>query len=147
MRDYGYEVLDHLVKIMEDHRDEVMIIFTGYQKELEEFLDINTGLKSRINYHMVFPDYTKEELVEIFEALAKERSFEVAPEALNRLKKTIAPHPDNGRFIRNVLERSIVKKATNLYAKKDIDNLRMITEEDIVIPPQEIKKGIVGFGR
>lgn len=145
MRDYGYEVLDHLVKTMEDRRDEVMVIFTGYQKELEEFLDINTGLKSRINYHMLFPDYSKEELVEIFKSLAHERNFEISPEALMKLNENIVPHPDNGRYIRNVLERSIIKKAINLYEKKDTKNLKILTEEDIVIPPQEMKKGIVGF--
>jgi len=147
MRDYGYEVLDHLVKTMEDRRDEVMVIFTGYQKEMEEFLDINTGLKSRINYHMVFPDYSRDELVEIFQTLAGERNFEVSPEALAKLKAEIGPHPDNGRFVRNVLERSIVKKAMNLYDSKDTSNLRILNAEDIVVPPQELKKGVVGFVR
>ena len=78
MRDYGYEVLDHLVKVMEDRRDEFMIIFTGYKKELDDFLEINTGLKSRINYHMCFPDYTGEEL---------SRSFNLAKGVLMLLRK------------------------------------------------------------
>lgn len=147
MRDYGYEVLDHLVKVMEDRRDEVMLVFTGYQKELNDFLDINTGLKSRINYHMDFPDYSGDELVEIFVSLALERNFDVSKEAVEALKDHLVPHPDNGRFVRNVLERTIIKKAINLYQNKDINSIKVISEEDIAVPPREIKKGIVGFVR
>jgi len=147
MRDYGYEVLDHLVKVMEDRRDEFMVILTGYQKELDEFLDINTGLKSRINYHMSFPDYSREELVQIFLSLARERSFDVAPSALAKLNEVLQPHPDNGRYVRNLLERTIIKKAINLYKVKDVDNVRVITEEDIALPPKTIEKGVVGFVR
>lgn len=145
MRDYGYEVLDHLVKVMEDRRDEFMVIFTGYQKELDDFLDVNTGLKSRINYHMSFPDYSSEELIEIFMCLARERSFEVSPDALALLKATLEPHVDNGRYVRNLLERTIIKKAINLYKIKDSENVKIICEEDISLPPQTVKKGVVGF--
>ncbi|HHX95046.1 MAG TPA: AAA family ATPase [Clostridia bacterium] len=145
MRDYGYEVLDHLVKVMEDRRDEFMIIFTGYKKELDDFLEINTGLKSRINYHMCFPDYTGEELVKIFLILAKERGFDVTSKAIGKLKEILVPNPDNGRFVRNVLERTIMKKATNLYKNKQLANLKTISEEDIAVPPKEMKKGVVGF--
>lgn len=145
MRDYGYEVLDHLVKVMEDKRDEFMVILTGYQKEMDEFLDINTGLKSRINYHMSFPDYTKEELVEIFLFLAQERNFEVSPQALAMLRETVEPHSDNGRYVRNLLERTIMKKAINVYKIMDAENIKMITEEDISLPPKTAEKGIVGF--
>lgn len=147
MRDYGYEVLDHLVKVMEDRRDEFMVVFTGYQKELDEFLDINTGLKSRINYHMSFSDYTGEELVQIFLSLAREQSFEVSPSAIDKLKEILQPHPDNGRYVRNLLERTIVKKAINLYKIRDAENVKVITAEDIAVPPRTIQKGIVGFVR
>lgn len=145
MRDYGYEVLDHLVKVMEDRRDEFMVIFTGYQKELDDFLDVNTGLKSRINYHMFFPDYNKEELVEIFLCLARERSFDVSAGALRLLKAKLEPHLDNGRYVRNLLERTIIKKAINLYKIKDSENVKTITAEDISFPPETVKKGVAGF--
>ena len=147
MRDYGYEVLDHLVKVMEDKRDEVMIIFTGYQKELDDFLNINTGLKSRINYHMNFTDYSGEELVEIFLTLAKERNFDVSPQAVDKLKEVLVPNQDNGRYVRNLLERTIIKKAINLYKTKDSDHVKVIVPEDVDVPPQELAKGIVGFVR
>ncbi len=146
-RDYGYEVLDHLVKVMEDQRDEFMVIFTGYQKEMDDFLDINTGLKSRINYHMVFPDYSKEELLEILLSLAKERNFEISAEAIDLLRETLEPHPDNGRYVRNLLERTIMKKAVNVYKSEDEENIKIITKEDISVPPKTEQKGIVGFVR
>lgn len=147
MRDYGYEVLDHFVKVMEDKRDEFMIIFTGYQKELDDFLDINTGLKSRINYHMEFPDYSSQELVQIFLSLARDKNFEIAPSALTKLNKILQPHPDNGRYVRNLLERTIIKKAINIYKTKDVDNVKIISEQDISIPLVQVEKGIVGFVR
>ena len=145
MRDYGYEVLDHLVKVMEDKRDEIMIIFTGYQKELDDFLSINTGLKSRINYHMEFPDYSEEELLEIFLKLAEERNYEVSVNAQKKLKETLRPHSDNGRYVRNILERSIIKKATNLYSKKTESDFKLLTVDDIVLPPPEMVRGVAGF--
>jgi len=144
-RDYGYEVVDHLVKVMEDKRDEIMIIFTGYQKELEDFLETNTGLKSRINYHLNFPDYTSKELLEIFLCLAAEREYEVAPEAVEKLKKYLQPNPDNGRFVRNILERSIIKKAVNMYKYKTTNDFKVLTADDIVIPSRGIQRGKVGF--
>lgn len=145
MRDYGYEVLDHLVKVMEDKRDEIMIIFTGYQKELDDFLTINTGLKSRINYHMEFPDYSAEELLEIFLKLAEERNYEVSLEAQKKLKESLRPHPDNGRYVRNILERSIIKKATNLYLSRTESDFKLLTADDIVLPPPEMVRGVAGF--
>jgi len=145
MRDYGYEVVDHLVKIMEDKRDEIMIIFTGYQKEMENFLNVNTGLKSRINYHLTFPDYTSEELLQIFLYLASQRDFEVAPCAVEKLRKNLRPNPDNGRYVRNILEQSIIKKAVNMYKYKKIGDLKTLTAADIIIPQINTNRGRVGF--
>ncbi|NLK00130.1 MAG: AAA family ATPase [Clostridia bacterium] len=144
-RDYGYEVVDHLVKIMEDKRDEFMIIFTGYQKELDDFLRANTGLKSRINYHFDFKDYNVDELIKIFLYLAKERDYEVSSDAVKRLRGNLRSHRDNGRYIRNILEMSIVKKATNMYKSKNIEGLRTLKKEDITFPSKGSPINKIGF--
>ena len=84
-------------------------------------------------------------MVEIFLCLARERSFDVSAGALRLLKAKLEPHLDNGRYVRNLLERTIIKKAINLYKIKDSENVKTITAEDISFPPETVKKGVAGF--
>ena len=77
---FGDEALNTIVQEMENHRDSVIVIFAGYPDKMKEFLDRNEGLRSRIAFHVDFPDYTAEELTEIFKLMAKRRGFEISDE-------------------------------------------------------------------
>ena len=133
---YNDEAIATLIKAMEDYRDNLVVIFAGYTKEMQAFLDSNSGIVSRIGYTLEFDDYTEDELVKIFEGMMKKAGFVLKDEAITRLREIIKEHKDdknfgNARFVRNVYEKSIVKHASNVKDKKRRDILRTITKEDI----------------
>ncbi len=133
---YNDEAIATLIKAMEDYRDNLVVIFAGYTKEMQAFLDSNSGIVSRIGYTLEFDDYTEDELVKIFEGMMKKAGFIVKDEAIVKLREIIKEHKDdknfgNARFVRNVYEKSIVKHASNVKDKKRRDILRTITKEDI----------------
>ena len=129
--DFASEAIATLIKAMEDHRGEFIVIFAGYKKEMGEFLKMNSGIASRIGYTFDFPDYTREELCEILykklekcnlkiEELAKKKIFEIMNYFCN------VENIGNGRFADKVLQEIILKHAGN--KSKDIEK---IVEEDI----------------
>ncbi len=137
---FGDEAINTIVAEMENMRDEVIVIFAGYPDKMKTFLDKNEGLKSRISYHIHFPDYTPEELLEILEKLATDRSFVLSNKAKEKTIKifqevSCASDFGNGRFARNLLEQAIFKQASRITAmpKEEItkDCLFELTEEDI----------------
>ena len=135
---YNAEAIATLIKAMEDYRDNLVVIFAGYTKEMQDFLDSNSGIVSRIGYTFEFDDYTEDELVEIFIGMMKKAGFEVEEEALLYLREIIKKNKDmknfgNARFIRNIYEKSIIKHAFNTKNKKQRKILRTITKEDISI--------------
>ena len=135
---YNAEAIATLIKAMEDYRDNLVVIFAGYTKEMQDFLDSNSGIVSRIGYTFEFDDYTEDELVEIFIGMMKKAGFEVEEEALLYLREIIKKNKDmknfgNARFIRNIYEKSIIKHAFNTKDKKQRKILRTITKEDISI--------------
>ena len=119
---FGDEALNTIVQEMENHRDSVIVIFAGYPDKMKEFLDRNEGLRSRIAFHVDFPDYTAEELTEIFKLMAKRRGFEVSDEVgahCREIFKRIAKKKNfgNGRFVRNLLEQAWLKQAQRLVSR------------------------------
>ena len=133
---YNDEAIATLIKAMEDYRDNLVVIFAGYTKEMQAFLDSNSGIVSRIGYTLEFDDYTEDELVKIFEGMMKKAGFVLKDEAITKLREIIKEHKDdknfgNARFVRNVYEKSIVKHASNVKDKKRRDVLRTITKDDI----------------
>ena len=133
---YNAEAIATLIKCMEDFRDDLVVIFAGYTKEMQDFLDSNSGILSRIGYTLEFDDYTEDELVKIFEGMMEKAGFVVKEDAIERLREIIREFKDtknfgNARFVRNVYEKSIVKHAANVKDKKRRDVLRTITKEDI----------------
>lgn len=107
--DYGYEALTTLMKEMEDNRESTVVIFAGYQKEMEKMLDINPGLKSRIQFQINFPDYSINELYKIFEMTLGDQ-YIATPSAKIKLlelfeKERKTENFANGRFVRNVAEK------------------------------------------
>ena len=133
---YNEEAIATLIQAMENYRDELVVIFAGYTKEMQDFLDMNSGIVSRIGYTVEFEDYTEDELLQIFMQMMSKAGFEVTKEAQNKVKEIIKEYKDtknfgNARFVRNVYEKSIVKHASNTAGKKQKKILKTIKEEDI----------------
>lgn len=133
---YNDEAIATLIQAMENNRDNLVVIFAGYTKEMQAFLDSNSGIVSRIGYTLEFEDYTPDELIEIFKGMMKKSGFTVEDEAIEEVRKVIEEYKDsknfgNARFIRNVYEKSILKHASNTRNKESKKVLRTITKEDI----------------
>ena len=133
---YNAEAIATLIKAMEDYRDDLIVIFAGYTKEMQDFLDSNSGIVSRIGYTLEFDDYTNEELIEIFRGMVKKAGFILEEDAIPEVERLINENRDmknfgNARFIRNVFERSVINHATNVKNNKRKDILKTITKKDI----------------
>ena len=129
--DFGSEAVATLIKAMEDHKDKLVVIFAGYQKEMKDFLDINPGIASRIGYTFDFPDYTIEELIEIFNVKIKNNGFESDDSVYVPLKRIFTYYSKrksfgNGRFVDKVIQETLMN-----HALGDPEDLKMITEKDI----------------
>lgn len=119
--DFGKEAIDTLVKLMEDNRENLIVIAAGYTKEMKQFIDSNTGLASRFNKYIEFPDYSLTELMEIFRLFCRNGGFLASESALkvteNYLKINSSNNPlkfGNARGVRNYFERIIVNQANRL---------------------------------
>ncbi len=133
---YNEEAIATLIQAMENYRDNLVVIFAGYTKEMQDFLNMNSGIVSRIGYTVEFEDYTEDELLQIFMQMMNKSGFEVSIEAQNKVKEIITEYKDtknfgNARFVRNVYEKTIVKHAANTAGKKQKKILKTIKEEDI----------------
>ena len=138
--DYGQEAIDTILKAMEDKRDEFIVIVAGYTNLMEQFLDSNPGLRSRFNKFVFFPDYTPDELQQIFEFTAKKNGYVIAPDALKYVKdyyvaKTALKEENfaNARDTRNLFEKAVTRQANRLAAQKDLtkEQLELLTLADI----------------
>ena len=119
----GREAVATLIKQMEDHRDRFILILAGYTGEMQMLLNANPGFESRIKEYLDFPDYTNEEMQEIFVQMAKENGFEVAPDALEALNERISKERrlrsfGNARTARNILDESIDHHSLNFVDGK-----------------------------
>lgn len=139
-KDFGKEAIDTLVKAMEDHKDDLILILAGYRDEMARFLRTNPGLKSRFPIHIDFPDYTCDELLRIGEVMLKHRQYKMSPDARTRLVELLtgiaadAELPQgNARFVRNLIEKAVRRQAVRLVAKPDCtrEDLMTITRQDI----------------
>ena len=131
---FGLEAIDTLVKGMEDHRDELVVILAGYTKEMETFLTANSGLASRFPNKIEFPDYTADELLDITTVLAKGKGYRLAESCtfplLGYYKRRQAPDSrtaGNGRLARNTLETAIFNQSRRLVAEP-------AAELDLILP-------------
>ena len=121
---FGDEALNTIVQEMENHRDDVIVIFAGYPDKMKDFLDRNEGLRSRIAFHINFPDYTSDELTEIFKLMAKRRGYEISDEVAEHCKKIfkrVAKKKNfgNGRFVRTLLEQAWLKQAQRIIKENE----------------------------
>ncbi|AGN36413.1 Stage V sporulation protein K [Bacillus paralicheniformis] len=136
-KDFGKEAIDTLVKHMEDKRNEFILILAGYSREMDHFLSLNPGLQSRFPISIDFPDYSVSQLMDIAKRMMAEREYQFSPEAewklkdhLMAVKSTVSPAKfSNGRFVRNLIEKSIRSQAMRLlmgdcYLKNDLITIK-----------------------
>ena len=138
--DYGQEAVDTLLKAMEDHRDDLVVIVAGYIEPMNDFIRSNPGLESRFNRFLNFEDYSVDELMGIFELKAKQSGYKVAEDAKESLLEMLAMGSEspktfgNGRGVRNLFEHAITEQANRLATAKapSAEMLMQLTNEDFV---------------
>jgi probable Rubsico expression protein CbbX len=120
-RDYGQEAIEILLQVMENQRDDLVVILAGYADRMDKFFSTNPGFRSRIAHHIDFPDYTDEELLAIAGKMLSHQNYHLSPDAREVLAAYIAkrrtqPHFANGRSIRNALDRARLRQANRIFA-------------------------------
>ena len=140
--DFGTEAIDTLVKLMEDHRDNLVIIVAGYTDEMQRFLRANTGLYSRFNKFITFADYSEEELLAILDSMAAEAGFCLTEGARTKVAGMLAGMDatarkefGNARGIRNLFERLVSNQANRIiaYNSQSIKDITILTEDDVTV--------------
>ena len=137
---YGKEAIETILKAMEDHRDELIVIVAGYTELMHKFIDSNPGLSSRFSKYFEFPDYTGEELLAIFRRFCKKNGYRLTDDAaallgeeFNALYATRDSHFGNARAARNIFEKAINAQANRIAMQSDFsdDDLECLTSDDI----------------
>ena len=138
--DFGQEAIDTILKAMEDHRDEFVVIVAGYTKPMENFIHSNPGLQSRFNKFIEFPDYTVDELLAIFDLNCRKYEYVPDPEAREQVKTLLmlrkAQMPENfanAREVRNLFETIITNQARRIAVLEHPtkEEMQQITLEDL----------------
>ena len=132
---FGDEAINTIVQEMENHRDDVIVIFAGYPDKMKEFFAKNEGLRSRIAFHLDFPDYSAEELVEILKLMADKKGYKLNPDIERKCLEIFAQAVKkeefgNGRYVRNLLEQAMMaqsRRITKEYAGKKITRKALTT--------------------
>ena len=133
-----------IVKAMEDHKDELILILAGYQKEMETFLQTNPGLRSRFPIHIDFPDYNQQELLHIAEQLCTKRQYTLSLDTQVLLLKLLLQQSSNNenfgnaRTVRNLIEKAIRHQAVRLMMKTNITRQELMIIEAIDL--KEVKE-------
>lgn len=137
---FGQEAIDTILKAMEDHRDNLVVIVAGYTKPMEHFINSNPGLKSRFNKYIEFPDYTIDELVAIFDMNCKKYDYHVEEDAKKHIREMIVQRKleksenfANAREVRNLFEEIITNQARRVILMENPTNEEMmeITMDDL----------------
>ena len=153
-RDYGQEAIEILLQVMENQREDLVVILAGYANRMNTFFESNPGFRSRIAHHIDFPDYAEDELLQIAELILTQQNYRFSDAGRAAFAKYIMarraqPHFANARSIRNALDRVRLRAANRLVAGKDndvtIDDLSRIEAADVqasrVFPNQAMKEG------
>lgn len=133
---FNDECIATLVQAMENYRDNLVVIFAGYSKEMDAFLKSNSGIVSRIGYTMEFKDYTVNELITILKSMFEKSGFVINDDAIEKAKQIILEFKDtegfgNARFVRNLYEKSVIKHASNVQNETSKEAIKTITANDI----------------
>ena len=147
-RDYGQEAIEILLQVMENNRDDLVVILAGYADRMETFFRSNPGFRSRIAHHIEFPDYTDEELLAIAEHIAEEQNYHLSPDAEAALSEYITlrrkqPHFANARSIRNAFDRARLRQASRVFsnAKGPVEAHTLSTIEAADIRASRVFRG------
>ena len=162
--DFGREAIETILKAMEDHRDDLIVIVAGYTGPMEDFMNSNPGLESRFNKYFFFPDYNGEELYKIFLLRCKKNSYELSEQAqkearalFDEMYENRTDNFGNGRDVRNLFEDTIIRQANRLAAMENPTREDLVTfipedfreeEEETAeaeaAEPSELEKAIAG---
>nr|QCI04593.1 Rubisco expression protein [Apoglossum ruscifolium] len=141
-RDYGAEAIEILLQVMENQRDDLVVIFAGYKDKMDRFYESNPGLSSRVTNHVDFPDYTAKELLEIAKLMLEEQQYKFAINADSVLleyaeRRMQQPHFANARSIKNAIDRARMRQANRIFISGD----KILTKSDLVtIESEDILK-------
>ncbi len=134
-RDYGQEAIEILLQIMENNRDDLVVILAGYKDKMDRFFQSNPGMRSRIAHHLDFPDYSADELLAIGKLLLAQQNYRLSSDGEKALtdyikKRMQQPHFSNARSIRNALDRARLRQANRLFATgKGLSKIDLMTIE------------------
>jgi probable Rubsico expression protein CbbX len=131
-RDYGQEAIEILLQVMENQRDDLVVILAGYKDRMEAFFRSNPGMSSRIAHHLDFPDYAPADLLKIGDMILAQQNYRFAADARETFAEYLEhrihqPHFANARSVRNALERARLRQASRLFADRD----RQFSAEDL----------------
>jgi probable Rubsico expression protein CbbX len=147
-RDYGQEAIEILLQVMENQREDLVVILAGYKDRMDTFFKSNPGMSSRIAHHLDFPDYTPPELLQIAEKMLQQQNYRFGPGAREAFDEYLAlrisqPHFANARSVRNALDRARLRQASRLFTERD----RVLTETDLTtLTPEDIRASRVFAG-
>jgi len=132
-RDYGAEAIEILLQVMENQREDLVVIFAGYKEPMESFYESNPGLSSRVANHIDFPDYTPEELLQIARLMLDDQQYRMTPEAESVLLEYVArrkqlPLFANARTITNAIDAARMRHANRMFNSGD----KVLTKSDLV---------------
>ncbi|HEY6134382.1 MAG TPA: CbbX protein [Rubrivivax sp.] len=139
-RDYGQEAIEILLQVMENQRDDLVVILAGYKDRMDTFFQSNPGLSSRVAHHLDFPDYAVDELLQISQHMLRDQHYRFGDGAADVFqtyleRRKAQPHFANARSVRNALDRARLRQASRLFADRD----RVLTAADLsTIDPADI---------
>ncbi|MEQ8174444.1 MAG: AAA family ATPase [Syntrophomonadaceae bacterium] len=140
-KDFGQEAIATMVKAMEDHRDNLIVVLAGYSVEMDRFLRSNPGLRSRFPIQITFDDYSCEELFQIALQLYQDRDYELTGRSRWRLQQVLMefcrnkhPYSGNARFVRNLVEKSIRLQALRLVDREGLMRKELVTIQENDLP-------------
>ncbi|MGH9268893.1 MAG: AAA family ATPase, partial [Acidimicrobiales bacterium] len=137
-RDYGQETIEILLQVMENQRDDLVVVLAGYKDRMDTFFQSNPGMGSRVAHHIDFPDYSLDELVGIAGLMLAEQRYELSPEAEAAFRTYLGrrmrqPRFANGRSVRNALERARLRQAGRIVASEELvgkaDLVRIVADD------------------
>ena len=131
-RDYGQEAIEILLQVMENQRDDLVVILAGYKDRMDTFFKSNPGMSSRIAHHLDFPDYAVDELLSIGDGMLAAQHYRFGPGAREAFdeylqRRLVQPHFANARSVRNALDRARLRQASRLFADRD----RVLARDDL----------------
>ena len=132
-RDYGSEAIEILLQVMENQRDDLVVILAGYKEPMDKFYESNPGLSSRIANHIDFPDYSTPELLQIAQLMLEEQQYQLTPDAEVALERYIDKRKEkplfaNARSVKNALDRARMRQANRIFDSRD----QVLTKKELV---------------